>query len=102
MATQNGQDLIKTAGNGEKLNDIADWIRAQMKVPLIQNCFNYVYKADVTTPLTKDDEAAEVPAVENKAEMLAFCSGALLPSMRPRYVFIWVLHARVNLYVNTM
>jgi len=76
-AAQNGRDLIKTAGNGEKLNDIAKCIRAQIKVPLLQGCIMYAYKADVHTPFTKDDDAAKVPAVENKAEMWAFCSGAL-------------------------
>ena len=76
-AAQNGRDLIKTAGNGEKLNDIAKCIRAQMKVPLIQGCLLYAYDADVTTAFSADDDADKLPGVENKAEMWAFCSGAL-------------------------
>jgi hypothetical protein len=78
-AAQNGRDLIKTAGNGEKLNDIAKCIHAQMKVPLIQGCRGllYAYDADVTTAFSAVDDTDKLPGVENKAEMWAFCSGAL-------------------------
>jgi len=68
------QRYLQTAGNDEVILQIAQCIRAQFKVPLIQGCLSYAHQASAES--MTDSET--VPKI--KAEAWAFCS-AILPSL---------------------
>lgn len=76
-AAQSGRNLTLSKGHSEHLQNAAKCIRAQFKVPVIQGCIEYAYKADVTTAYSTTDDSADMPEAAAKAELWAFCSAAL-------------------------
>jgi len=62
---------LATPGNTEVIGDILKCIRAQFKVPAIQGCLLYTYKAS-SPDLTTADTLAKI-----KAEAWAFCANVL-------------------------
>jgi hypothetical protein len=76
-AAQSGRNMTLSTGHSGHLQNAAKCIRAQFKVPVIQGCIEYAYKADVTTAYSTTDDAADMPEAAAKAELWAFCSAAL-------------------------
>jgi len=70
--TKEIKSLMRAAGNDLKINNIIKCTRAQIKVPIIQDCIEYAYKTDPTTKYAGDSTNPG-----RKAEMWAFCAGVL-------------------------